>query len=143
MEILWDDIENDVRDRVRQAVRECKIRTQKSAVRASNELRNSALFVLRGKRSGRTYRVPYTKSTYTASAPGEPPAVRTGTLRHSWGICTVGDGNGQFTIGIYTDVPYASLLEQGTSRMAPRPFRSRVIARATPKINNIFSDLIR
>ena len=54
------------------------------AFRAANELRNSALTVLRGKRSGRVYKRPFSKSKYTASAPGEPPAMRTGNLRMSW-----------------------------------------------------------
>ena len=49
--------------------------------RAVNAIRNAELEVLRGKRSGRVYRKPYTKSHYTASAPGEPPARRTGNLR--------------------------------------------------------------
>ena len=52
--------------------------------RAANELRNASLLVLRGKRSGRVYRVPNTKRHYTASAPGEAPAVRTGVFRMSW-----------------------------------------------------------
>ena len=65
---------------------------------AANELRNAAMMVLRGQRSGRRYKVPGTyrrqrdKSDgkmkngryYTASAPGEPPAVRTGVFRLSW-----------------------------------------------------------
>lgn len=40
---------------------------------------NASLYVLRGKRSGKVYRVPNTGKTYRASAPGEPPAVRSGT----------------------------------------------------------------
>ena len=52
--------------------------------RAVNQLRNAELEVLRGKGSGRIYRkYPY-KSTYQASAPGEPPARRTGNLRLHW-----------------------------------------------------------
>ena len=39
-------------------------------VRAVNAIRNAELEVLKGQRSGRVYRKPYTKSaTYTASAP--------------------------------------------------------------------------
>lgn len=38
---------------------------------------------LTGRRTGRTYRIPGTSRTYVASAPGEPPAVRTGHLRNS------------------------------------------------------------
>ena len=65
---------------------------------AALELRNSAPTVLRGERSGRRYKVPGTYRRqraktdgkmkngryYTASAPGEPPAIRTGTFRNSW-----------------------------------------------------------
>ena len=54
------------------------------AVRASYELYNASQLVLRGQRHGRRYRVPGTKRYYTASAPGEPPAVRTGAFRMSW-----------------------------------------------------------
>ena len=53
-------------------------------MRAVNAIRNAELEVLRGKRSGRVYRKPHTKSHYTASAPGEPPARRTGNLRLNW-----------------------------------------------------------
>ena len=38
--------------------------------RAANELRNAALQVLRGQRSGRIYKRPHSSSTYTASAAG-------------------------------------------------------------------------
>ena len=49
--------------------------------RAVNAIRNAELDVLKGQRSGRVYRKPYSKATYTASAPGEPPARRSGALR--------------------------------------------------------------
>ena len=74
-DILVDAVEVTVKD-IRSAV-------QNRTYRASNELRNAALHVLRGKRSGRLYRVPNTKQKYRASAPGEPPAARTGAFRLS------------------------------------------------------------
>lgn len=40
--------------------------------RAVNALRNAELEVLKGQRSGRVYKKPYSRATYTASAPGEP-----------------------------------------------------------------------
>lgn len=40
---------------------------------------------LTGRRTGRRYRIPGTKVTYRASAPGEPPAVMRGWLRKSIG----------------------------------------------------------
>lgn len=48
---------------------------------ATNELRNEVLQTLEGSRSGKTYYVPGTKRTYTASAPGEPPAVASGRMK--------------------------------------------------------------
>ena len=56
------------------------------SARVVNVLRNNALQVLAGTRSGRQYKRPGTirrvaGNYYRASAPGEPPAVRTGTLR--------------------------------------------------------------
>ena len=134
------------------------------AYRAANELRNSALLVLRGQRSGRRYKVPGTyrrqrdKVTgkmrngryYTASAPGEPPAVRTGTFRNSWqphayfshafGTSTywsriesdVRTDNGQHILG--------EVLEQGTKRMAPRPHHDRILDHAEPKIFKIYDE---
>ena len=64
------------------------------AYRASNELRNAELYVLRGQRSGKKYRVPGTRRKYTASAPGESPAVRTGVFRLSWGTHVHVEKNG-------------------------------------------------
>ena len=52
--------------------------------RAVNAIRNAELDVLKGSRSGRVYKKPYSSATYTASAPGEPPARRSGALRLNW-----------------------------------------------------------
>ena len=121
---------------------------------AANELRNASLLVLRGQRSGRRYKVPgtYARQTdkasgkkkngryYTASAPGEPPAVRTGMFRLSWQPSAhvimdsyisriesdIRTENGQHTLG--------KILEEGTSRMAPRPYKDRIAEKAEPAI---------
>ena len=74
----------DLEGAVNEIVEEITYQAKSRAFRAANELRNSALIVLRGKRSGRVYKRPFSKSKYTASAPGEPPAMRTGNLRMSW-----------------------------------------------------------
>ena len=130
------------------------------AYEAANELRNSALMVLRGQRSGRRYKVPGTyrrqrdKATgkmrngryYTASAPGEPPAMRTGTFRNSWQpeshvvfgsyISRIsGDArtdNGRHMLG--------EILENGTpgGQMAPRPHHERITHHAEPNIVRIY-----
>lgn len=126
---------------------------------AANELRNASQIVLRGQRSGRRYKVPGTyrrqRDTarnkvrngryYTASAPGEPPAVRTGVFRLSW------QPTAQIVFGHYisriesearTDNGRYSLgeiLENGTSRMEPRPYQDRILERAEPRIVRIYS----
>lgn len=116
------------------------------AVRASYELYNASQLVLRGQRHGRRYRVPGTKRYYTASAPGEPPAVRTGAFRMSWqpkSQRVFGTyfsriesdyrvGGGRYNLG--------DLLEDGTKRMAPRPYSDKIIQRAEKKINAIYSE---
>jgi hypothetical protein len=91
--------------------------------------------VLSGPRSGRSYRKP-NGGTYIASAPGEPPASRTSTLMGSFRPIQA-DPN---VAAIETSVPYAPLLESGTSRMAPRPYRDRIIEQAGPAIEQIMNE---
>lgn len=115
--------------------------------RASNELRNASLHVLRGSRSGRTYTVPNTRTKYRASAPGEPPAVRTGIFRLSWGThVRVEKAGTQFKAVAAIESRekagkhlLGELLEEGHGRTAPRPYKQKVIDRALPKIKAIYS----
>ena len=81
-----------VRAKVSEAAAGISRQAASRGVRAVNALRNAELNVLKGQRSGKRYRkYPY-KSMYTASAPGEPPARRTGNLRLHW--------NGQVKKGV-------------------------------------------
>ncbi len=108
------------------------------AFRAANELRNASLEVLAGSRSGRTYRSPLGGS-YTASAPGEPPAVRTGALRSLWR--PTASGVGGINPAIETDVPYAWLDEGSPGGMIkPRPYVKKVVEMAMPEIDAIYSE---
>lgn len=144
---------------VEEAVEHIKDQMERRSHLAANELRNAALNVLRGQRSGRRYKVPGTyrkqldKATgkkkngryYTASAPGEPPAVRTGAFRMSWqptSHVVMGSyisriesdqrtDNGRYNLG--------QILEEGTGRMAPRPYEERILDKAEPKIEKIYS----
>ena len=57
-------------------------------------------FITKAKRSGKVYRKPASNKTYTASAPGEPPALRTGDIssgtRRSWRPATGRRSDGTF-----------------------------------------------
>lgn len=117
--------------------------------RAANELRNAELEVLRGARGGRKYHVPATGVTYTASAPGEPPAVRTGAFRLSWGTHVYvekGGSNYRAVAAIESTETtdgggylLGELLESGTSKMGNRPYKDRIKQKAMPKIKQIYS----
>lgn len=125
---------------------------------AANELRNAAQEVLRGERSGRRYKVPGTYARqrdetdgkmkngryYTASAPGEPPAVRTGAFRLSWRP-TARVAFGSYISKIESDIRVGNgealgdILENGTSKMAPRPYQDAVLEKAEKPIWNIYN----
>lgn len=112
-------------------------------MRAVNAIRNAELEVLRGKRSGRVYRKPHTKSHYTASAPGEPPARRTGNLRLNWNgtVESSSTGSGlRVTAVLESQERYSTYLENGTRRMAPRPFKQPISEKAMPEIERIYHE---
>lgn len=123
-----------------------KLEMEGRSYKASNELRNAALLVLRGQRGGRKYRVPGTKKYYQASAPGEPPAVRTGMFRLSWQP-TASVVFGSYISRIESDTQVGTrrrytlgdLLEDGTVKMAPRPYQDKILEKAEPDIVRIYS----
>ncbi len=100
------------------------------AVRAANALLNAENNVLRGQRSGRKY------GNHTASAPGEPPANWTGHLRMSFKAIT----NDAHLPAIETETSYAQLLESGGGKLAPRPFKEKIMQEAEPEIKAIYSE---
>lgn len=137
------------------------------AYRVSNELRNASQEVLRGARSGRQYIVPGTgrvkyykrkkKATityrrYTASAPGEPPAVRTGAFRASWQPKNEETGSGDslsvksmIESSIRTDngkYLLGEIMEEGTpgGKIAPRPYQEKIQEKALPKVLKIYKE---
>ncbi len=121
-------------------------------------LRNAELNVLSGQRSGKRYNVPgtgrvkYYKRThtatitykkYTASAPGQPPAVRTGVLRTSWQP-VVKDRDDGVLLRLNTSQNgkrYPGYLENGTSKMQPRPYVKPIQDMAEPQIRRIYQNL--
>lgn len=117
--------------------------------RAANELRNASQLVLRGQRNGRRYLVPGTRRHYTASAPGEPPAVRTGSFRNSWmrksEVVKSGDYEATIVPQIYNRTMVNGhylgvILEEGTRKMAPRPHHDRIKQKALKKIIQIYKE---
>lgn len=128
-----------VDDTVKKVNREAASR----GMRAVNAIRNAELEVLSGKRSGRVYRKPHTKSHYTASAPGEPPARRTGNLRLNWNgtVESSSTGSGlRVTAVLESQERYSTYLENGTRRMAPRPFKQPISEKAMPEIELIYHE---
>lgn len=136
----------------------------RAGTRGSVELKNASMIVLRGQRHGRRYnkpgsgRVTYDRknktarvsySQYTASAPGEPPAVRTGMFRLGWKPQTkITDGGKSVTSQIRNSqrvgkqkLLLGDILEQGTGRMAPRPYQEKVLTKALPKIKRYYQNL--
>ncbi|MBR1566700.1 MAG: hypothetical protein IJ649_08050, partial [Oscillospiraceae bacterium] len=123
----------DIMGKVAQMQAKIKAELPSRAFRAANELRNASLEVLSGSRSGRHYR------GYTASAPGEPPAVRTGALRMSWKPITSGAGG--VNPAIESGVPYAWLDEGSPGGMiAPRPYAKKIVETAMPAIEAIYAE---
>ena len=78
--------------------------------RAVNAIRNAELEVLNGKGGG----------TYVASAPGQPPARRSGALRQAWSgrveEGASGGGSTSIVAVLQSDMFYAEYLENGTRK---------------------------
>lgn len=133
-----------VRATVKDQVTNINRKVVSKGVRAVNAIRNAELEVLKGQRSGRVYRKPFSKATYTASAPGEPPARRTGNLRMHWNGQVKNENTSGGGIAIVAELesqePYAGYLENGTSNMAPRPFVDKIKEEAMPEIQRIYSE---
>lgn len=80
-------------------------------------------------------------AAYQASAPGEPPAQRTGRLRQSFYLTVDPDPEGdRFLANIRTNVYYADDLELGTEKIDPRPFMGPAIEKSLPTIQKIYED---
>ena len=113
-------------------------------VRAVNAIQYAELEVLKGQRSGRVYRKPHSKATYTASAPGEPPARRTGNLRMHWNGQVKSENSSGGGVAIIAELesqePYAGILENGSSKMAARPFTEKIKEKAMPEIQRIYGE---
>lgn len=146
---LWVDgkagsVGSAIRATVKDQVTNINRKVVSRGVRAVNAIRNSELDVLKGQRSGKVYRKPHSKATYTASAPGEPPARRTGNLRMHWNGQVKSDNSSSGGVAIIAELEsqesYAGILENGTSKMAARPFTEKIKEKAMSEIQRIYSE---
>lgn len=129
------DISVEVAKKVTAIGQEMKSR----AARGGRALKNAELQVLRGQRSGKVYKKSHRGTSYTASAPGEPPAVRDDNLRPSFRPVESSSGGAlSVKVAIETDMHYAGYLEHGTSKMAARPYVEKIKQKAEPEIKSIF-----
>lgn len=134
--------------------------------RAVEAMGNAEKQVLEGQRSGRVYKIPYTHGKkanretkkllreyghrlqggqlYRASAPGEAPARRTGNLRMHWNGQIKSENTSGEGVVIIAELEskesYAALLENGTSRIKPRPFVDKIKEKAMPEIQKIYRE---
>ena len=105
---------------------------QLCAQSASDILVCAAAEVLSGQRSGRVYRI--NGGSYRASAPGEAPGHgQSGSAALGARVNAAG-----IRPGIVFGAAHAAYLEQGTNKMAPRPFLEAVVERARPEIEGVY-----
>jgi len=102
--------------------------SEKALIAAADVGRNKTVQNLTGARSGQTYRVPGTHATYTASAPGEYPAVATGNLRERIERKVVNRGEVQ----VGTAIEYGLMLEKKSSSKGGRPWLKKSLDEARP-----------
>lgn len=120
----------------KEVIRSIEDTAAKRMAEATQAVRTTVLETLSGSRSGRTYRVPGTKRTYTASAPGEPPAQRLGELRGSI-EATVRGERGKVIGNVGTRKKYGRPLEFGTKKMKARPWLRVSFEKSLGKIKGI------
>jgi len=131
-------VETVFSENIRGVMKEIDQTASKRMLEAVNAVRNVTLETLSGSRSGRVYRIPGTKKTYQASAPGEAPAQQLGDLRKS---VTGGlEKEGRRIIGyVGTGLPKGPMLEYGTSKMAARPWLRISFEKSMETVKSIFS----
>lgn len=105
-------------------------------------LKKRVIFDLDDKENkhGRTYIVYKNgiRIVHKASAPGEPPATLFGNLKRSIATKTNGSNELTFKSGNTDKAKYAAWLEQGTSKMAPRPYMSKTVHETEKETGNYF-----
>lgn len=123
-------------DQLRAALREMsgEVRDEvsKAVIGTAMELRGDVVkSIQRGAKTGRVYRKYSPSRIHQASAPGQAPASDTGRLANSITFERVND----LTASVGSVLAYATYLEYGTSRIAPRPVFRPAVDRIRDKFN--------
>jgi hypothetical protein len=99
------------------------------------------ILVTSGSRSGKQYF--YLGAPYMASAPGEPPAMRSGMLAREFGFAAR-----EKELEIYNDAesdngsPYPLFLDEGTKKMNARPFFLTTVAKYEMQLKRDFEKMM-
>jgi len=132
---------------ITEAIQKIQAESLERMEKAVITVRDHTATKLTGQRTGRIYKVPGTQRTYTASSPGEPPAIRLGDLKDSvkWTIET----QGKEIIGkVGTDKEYGARLEFGYHdtdskgrryNMAARPWLQKSFDETKDEVIAIFN----
>ncbi len=131
-----DGLEVRLVSHVASAIEKIDDAQEERATRAGIRAHRAVVEKLTGEGRGREYTVPGTNVTYTASAPGDPPAQRTGTLRGSIAY-EVRSFLGGYEAVVGSPEKYAPMLEFGTYRMEPRPFVRPALAEIQGELRRI------
>ena len=127
-----------------EAVASIKAAAAQRMLAAVITVQNETKQTLSGQRHGKVYKVPTTGrgrvgegrsiagtgARYTASAPGESPAVRLGGLRNSIGYKVHNEGT-RLLGDVGTKLEYGQHLEYGTLHISPRPWLRKSFENAT------------
>jgi HK97 gp10 family phage protein len=115
------------------------------ATRVGMTLNDRQIASLLRKPNGGTFRNLGAAGLHQASAPGDPPAVRTGTLRRSISMSRPQRRSTGTTLGwrITIGVKYAPWLEFGTRRIRPRPFLKPAMDKVRPLALRILRNRLR
>lgn len=131
-------------DRVRRS-RSARSITRRLGLRGASFSRQQVAQAIRQARAAgvRIKRADRT-AFWRASAPGDPPAVRTGNLRRSWQTAfksaTPGKVGNKYRVSIGSNLAYAAYLEFGTRSIRERPYLRPAAAAFRPRMQQIVSE---
>jgi HK97 gp10 family phage protein len=118
---------------------------RRALLRGAIAVENTAVAkIIDPPKTGRIYRSRGNKKKlHQASAPGQPPAADTGELHTGITHAEAPAPQGVIRVEVGANAPYATALELGTSKMAPRPFMAPSLAENEALIRNNIAEAVR